>query len=203
MPSACDDATVLNRVTDKTSFYVWHDATKNMLDNSPNDVTLKTLEKQIIDTISCVQNEIRAKRSLPNSNYTLQEEIITLQNTLSDLTDDVRTAKDRAQSITNLNQKVNQTESWFPIGRPLQQSSLFILVALSIFFTMMFIGLMASYFGFELNLSWVPGPPQVGQGGLGSIFSLVYNWSNPLTLALATSLIVTLSIITWSSTKTS
>jgi hypothetical protein len=201
MPSACNDATVLNRVTDQSRFYAWHDATKNMLDNSPNDVTLKTLEKQIIDTISCVQDQIRAKRSLPNSNYTLQEEVVTLQKELNDLTDNVNTAKDRAQSITNLNQKVNQTESWFPIGRPLQQGSLFALVALSIFFTMMFIGLSASYFGFELNLSWVPGPPQVRQGFFASIFNILYNLSNPLTLALASSLIITLSIITWLKTS--
>jgi len=203
MPSACDDATVLHRVRDKTAFYVWHDATKNMLDSSPNDVTLKTLEKQIIDTISCVQHEIRAKRSLPNSNYTLQEEVVDLQTKLNSLTADVNTAKDRAQSITNLNEKVNQTESWFPIGRPLQQSSLFILVGLSIFFTMMFIGLSASYFGFELNLSWVPGPPQVRQGLWGYISTLIYNWTNPLTLALVSSLIITLSIITWLRTKNS
>lgn len=203
MPSACDDATVLHRVTDQTAFYAWHDTTKNMLDNSPNDVTLKTLEKQIIDTISCVQHEIRSKRSLPNSNYTLQEEVVALQTKLNGLTDDVHTAKERAQSITNLNQKVNQTESWFPIGRPLQQGSLLALVALSIFFTMMFIGLMAIYFGVELNLSWVPGPPQVRQGLWGSISGLIYNWSNPLTLALASSLLITLAILTWLRTKTS
>jgi hypothetical protein len=201
MPSACNDATVLNRVTDQSRFYAWHDATKNMLDASPNDVTLKSLEKQIVDTISCVQDQIRAKRSLPNSNYTLQEEVVTLQKELNDLTDNVNTAKDRAQSITNLNQKVNQTESWFPIGRPLQQGSLFALVALSIFFTMMFIGLSASYFGFELNLSWVPGPPQVRQGFFASIFNILYNLSNPLTLALGSSLIITLSIITWLKTS--
>ena len=203
MPSACNDATVLHRVTDQTAFYVWHDTTKNSLDNSPNDVTLKTLEKQIIDTISCVQDQIRSKRSLPNSNYTLQEEVVALQTQLNKITDDVHTAKDRAKSVTNLNQKVNQTESWFPLGRPLQQGSLLALVALSIFFTMMVIGLSASYFGFELNLSWVPGPPQVRQGLWGSIFSFIYNWSNPLTLALASSLIITLSILTWLRTKTS
>jgi hypothetical protein len=148
-----------------------------------------------------VQDQIRSKRSLPNSNYTLQEEVVTLQTTLESLKDDVRTAKERAQSITNLNQKVNQTESWFPIGRPLQQISLFALVGISIFFTMMFIGLMASYFGFELNLSWVPGPSYMRQGN--SIWALLYSWANPLSLALLTSLIITLSIITWLRTKTS
>jgi hypothetical protein len=202
MTSACDDATVSNRV--KTGFQTWHDDTKNSLDGviiPLNLITLKTLEKQIIDTISCAQDKIQEKRALPNSNYTLQEKVVRLQTELNGKIDDVRTAKERAQSITNLNQKVNQTESWFPLGRPLQQISLFALIGISIFFTMMVIGLGASYFGFELNLSWVPGPPQLRGGFFGSIVSLFYAWTNPLSLALLTSLIVTLSIVTWLSVK--
>lgn len=200
MPSACNDATVLHRVTDKTAFQTWHDTTSNLMNATPFTLeTLKSIEKQITDTVSCVQEQIRAKRSLPNSNYTLQEEVVVLQKKLDDASDDVKTAKERAQSITNLQQKVNQTESWFPLGRPLQQLSLFILVGISIFFTMMTIGLVASYFGFELNLSWVPGPLYIGQ--TGSIWRTIYSWINPLSLALVTSLFVTLSIITWLRTK--
>uniref|UniRef100_A0A6C0BJV0 Uncharacterized protein n=1 Tax=viral metagenome TaxID=1070528 RepID=A0A6C0BJV0_9ZZZZ len=198
MVSACNDTTVSSRVTDQTKFQLWYDATKNSLDTPDlNDTTLKSLENQIIYTISCTQDKIKEKRALPNSNYTLQEQVVSLQTELNDKTDDVRTAKERAQSITNLNQKANQTESWFPLGRPLQQTSLFALIGISIFFTMMVIGLGASYFGFELNLSWVPGPPQLRGGFFGSIVSLFYMWANPLSLALLTSLIVTLSIVTW------
>lgn len=198
MASTCNDNTVSSRVTDQTKFQIWYDATKNSLDNATlNDTTLKPLEEQIIDTISCTQDKIKEKRALPNSNYTLQEQVVSLQTELNNKTDDVRTAKERAQSITNLNQKANQTESWFPLGRPLQQTSLFALIGISIFFTMMVIGLGASYFGFELNLSWVPGPPQLRGGFFGSIVSLFYMWANPLSLALLTSLIVTLSIVTW------
>jgi hypothetical protein len=203
MPSACDDATVLKRVTDQTAFQAWHDTTKNQLDDTDlNLVTLTTIEKQITDSLSCLQVQIQAKRALPNSNYTLQEEIVQQQTILKDLTENVQTAKERAESVRNLDQKVNPTEDWFPIGRPLQQTSLFALIALSIFFTMMFIGLMASYFGFELNLSWVPGPSQV-RTPTTSIFGLLYSWTNPLSLALITSLVVTISLILWLRTKTS
>ena len=202
MPSACSNAIVSGRVTDQSKFQAWYDETKNMLDTlTLNDATLKPLEKQIIDTISCTQDKIKEKRARPNSNYTLQEQVVSLQTELNGKTDAVRTAKERAQSITNLNQKVNQTESWFPLGRPLQQTSLFALIGISIFFTMMVIGLGASYFGFELNLSWVPGPPQLRGGFFSSIISLFYAWTNPLSLALLTSLIVTLSIVTWLSVK--
>lgn len=202
MASACNDEQVLDRVTNQTLFQTWHDTTKNTLDSTTlNDTTLKSLEQQITDTISCTQKKIRDNRALPNSNYTLEEQIVSLQTELNGKIDDVRTAKERAQSITNLNQKVNQTESWFPLGRPLQQTSLFALIGISIFFTMMVIGLGASYFGFELNLSWVPGPPQLRGGFFSSIISLFYAWTNPLSLALLTSLIVTLSIVTWLSVK--
>lgn len=202
MPSACSNVIVSDRVTDQSKFQTWYDATKNSLDSlTLNDVTLKDLETQIINTISCTQDKIKEKRALPNSNYTLQEQVVSLQTELNGKTDDVRTAKERAQSITNLNQKANQTESWFPLGRPLQQTSLFALIGISIFFTMMVIGLGASYFGFELNLSWVPGPPQLRGGFFSSIISLFYAWTNPLSLALLTSLIVTLSIVTWLSVK--
>ena len=200
MTSACSNTTILNRVKDKTAFQIWHDATTNSLNSVSVDlnlITLKSLETDIINTISCMQDQLRNIKGTPTTNYELQNEIVTLHAEVNNLSDDVKTAKERAQSITNLNQKVNQTESWFPIGRPLRQTSLFALIGLSIFFTMMVIGLGASYFGFELNLSWVPGPPYLRQGIWGEIWYLLYTWTNPLTLALLTSLFVTLGIVTW------
>lgn len=166
---------------------------------------LRTLENDIFSMVDCARQKINTVKASPTNVSSLQEQIVSLQKEVSLKEDQYEVAKQRAQSIYAPEQKTTDYEGWFPLGRSIQPTSLFILIGFSIFFTLFFFGMLMSFLGFDIQLSWAvprfqtPGarPAIPTQGWM----ALLLSWINPLTLAAFAALLITSGFLIWMGTK--
>jgi hypothetical protein len=192
------------RIMNGASFETWKTATTGDTNTlateasalTPNQlITLQTLENDIFATVNCIREKSTVIRAAPTSVSNIQERIVALQKELSMKEDQYEVAKQRAESIYATEQKTSNYEGWFPLGRSMRPTSLFILIGFSIFFTLFFFGMLMSLLGFNIQLSWVvpnfqmPGarPALPSQGWI----AMIRGWINPLSLAAGTALLVT------------
>jgi hypothetical protein len=167
---------------------------------------LTQAESKIFGMVSCLREKIAAVKSSPTNVSTLQEQVVALQKDLKEKEDQYNVAKERALSISKIEEKTSDYEGWFPLNRPMRSTSLFLLIGFSIFFTLFFFGLVMSLLGFQIRLSWmvpqIPGIPSTqvpiqSKGYLG----MLLGWINPLTLAALTALIITSGFLISMATK--
>jgi hypothetical protein len=83
----------------------------------------------------------------------------------------VQIAKDRAASLQNINSKVSFYQSWFPLSKPLKQSSLPVLIGLTLFMFILLFGYLLALMGIEIKLDF----PYI-QGVFG-----IYNFNDLIT----------------------
>jgi hypothetical protein len=201
------------RINNASTFETWKNATTTDINNFPANgilnvnelANLQTLESDIFSTVNCLREKSNAVRNTPTNVANIQERIVALEKEISTKKDQYEVAKQRAQSIYAPEQKTSDYEGWFPIGRTMRSTSLFILIGFSIFFTLFFFGLLMSLLGFNIQLSWVvpqfkmPGarPSLPTQGWIAMILS----WINPLSLAAFTALLITGGFLIWMGTK--
>lgn len=173
---------------------------------SLTDTQLTTLEGGIFGMVSCLREKIAGVRTSPTNVSTLQEQIVALQKELQEKQAQYDVAKERALSISHIEEKTSNYEGWFPLNRPMRSTSLFLLTGFSIFFTLFFFGLVMNLLGFQIRLSWmvpqIPGIPstQVPSQSKGYL-QMLMGWLNPLTLAALTALIVTSGFLISMATK--
>jgi hypothetical protein len=202
--------TVERRITQPGSFSTWSTQTLSDVNTlsaatggvlTPDQLTqLQRLETDLFDTVNCLRLKQQALRSAPTNVATMQEQIVALQNEISTKQDQYDVAKERANSIQNPEQKTSDYEGWFPIGRSMRSTSLFILIGFSIFFILFFFGLLMSFLGFQIQLSWAL--PRIQMSGPPTPWmTLILSWINPLTLAALTALIITSGFLIWMGTK--
>jgi hypothetical protein len=167
---------------------------------------LTQAESKIFGMVSCLREKIASVKSSPTNVSTLQEQVVALQKELEEKDDQYNVAKERALSISKIEEKTSDYEGWFPLNRPMRSTSLFLLIGFSIFFTLFFFGLVMSLLGFQIRLSWmvpqIPGIPSTplpsqSKGYLG----MLLGWINPLTLAALTALIITSGFLISMATK--
>lgn len=201
------------RINNGTTFQTWKDGTMTDIDNFPangsldaNQLTqLQTLESDVFSTVNCLREKINAIRATPTNVSNIQERIIALEKEIATKKDQYEVAKQRAESIHTPEQKTSDYEGWFPIGRTMRSTSLFILIGFSIFFTLFFFGLLMSLLGFQIQLSWMvpqfkmPGarPTVPTQGWM----TMILSWINPLSLAAVAALLITGGFLIWMGTK--
>jgi len=201
------------RINNGVAFESWKNATTTDINNFPtngilneNELTkLQTLETDIFSTVNCLREKANAIRNMPTNIANIQERIVYLQAEIATKKDQYEVAKVRAESIHAPEQKTSDYEGWFPIGRTMRSTSLFILIGFSIFFTLFFFGLLMSLLGFNIQLSWalpqfkIPGarPSVPTQGWIAMLLS----WINPLSLAAVTALLITAGFLISMRTK--
>lgn len=185
-----------------SQFDTWKNQTTNDLNtlSSKNTLTpaeltqLSALETDIFNTIDCARAKISSIRASPTNVSNLQEQIVAIQKELDLKQSQYDVAKERALSISHPEEKTSDYEGWFPLGRPMRSSSLFILIGFSIFFTLFFFGLLMSLLGFQIQMSWIV-PKLQTPGVQTGWWGIIMSWINPLTMAALIALIVTASFL--------
>jgi hypothetical protein len=161
---------------------------------------LQSLESDLFNTVNCIRLKQQALKSAPTNVANMQEQVVALQNEISTKQSQYDVAKERANSIQNPEQKTTDYEGWFPLGRSMRSTSLFILIGFSIFFILFFFGLLMSFLGFQVQLSWTL--PRIPTSGPPTPWmTLILSWINPLTMAAFVALLVTSGLLIWMGTK--
>lgn len=185
------------RINSGSSYTTWkNQATTdlNTLTATPNEATLSSVESDIFSTIECLRTKIASIKESPTNVANLQQRIVDIQKELTEKEAMYETAKERALSISHPEEKTSNYEGWFPLGRPMRSTSLFILIGFSIFFTLFFFGMLMSLLGFQIQLSWIL--PRIGVPGTSTApakgwLAIILSWINPLSLAAVAALIIT------------
>jgi hypothetical protein len=80
--------------------------------------------------------------------------ITDLQRQVHEKQKSVIIAKDRADSLRDIDGRTSDYESWFPMGRPLKPYSVPILIGLTIFLWMILLGIVLSRMGMQVQFAF-------------------------------------------------
>ena len=154
---SCSD-TSINSVLDKS--------------NKGKDWTQFTTKPDITQTLAC----LKTKLDYYATSAAVPYEIMDINESIGKKQASVQIAKDRAASLQNINSKVSYYQSWFPLAKPLKQSSLPILIGLTLFMFVLLFGYLLALLGIEIKLAF---PYLEGIFGIYSFSDLI---SKPLFL---------------------
>lgn len=118
-----------------------------------NLTTLQKMEEEFQTISKCVSSEMNSRQDISSKLYDLQQEVNKKQKLLKEMEVNTDIAKERQDVVTNPYDSTTRWEGWFPLHRPLKQSSIPVLIGLSIFLLTMsvFLFLQVSYG--ELNIT--------------------------------------------------
>jgi hypothetical protein len=196
-------ATIETRVETESNYNAWKASTTRDLTDlatTSNEEKLNQVETDIFNTIECLRSKIAEIKQAPTNVANIQEAVVALQGELLTKEKQLEVAKQRALSISHPERATSDYEGWFPLGRPMRPTSLFLLIGFSLFFLLFFFGILMSFLGFNIQLSWmVPGATAAvpRQGWLG----MIMGWINPLSLAAILAVVITGSLLIWMGTK--
>lgn len=117
--------------------------------------TLRILEQRTADMRKCVQQDIIQKQSYSGKIYSLQQEVEAKQTDVAAMERTAKEAQERSELLDKPYSKTTRWESWFPLGRPLHQESLPVLLSLALFSLTLSLGMFLRLAGGNLRLDWV------------------------------------------------
>ena len=115
---------------------------------------LRLAEQTVLNMTKCVQQDILSKQNYSGQIYNLQQEIEQKQQEVDSLEQTAKESKERAQLLENPYTKTTVWESWFPLGRPLEKSSLPVLLSLALLFLVLSLGMFLRLANIELKLNF-------------------------------------------------
>jgi hypothetical protein len=198
---ACS-APILARISDSVAFSTWKSSTITALNSvatatelkQTTSATLESIESDIANTLKCTQDSLVSLKSAPSDITSLQTTYMQMQGELKTAMEDVKTAKDRTQLLTNPETKTSKYEGWFPIYRPLQTMSLLLLLGFSLFFITFFFGLLMRQLGFFVQIGY--DVPLFLQPRPGSSTPM-----SPFVMAICAALVVTTALTIYAFTR--
>lgn len=113
---------------------------------------LRDAEAKMQESMKCLNLEINQRQSLSSDIYTLQQTAKAKSEEAKTKDTHVEAAKDRAQLLENPYNETTVWESWFPMGRTLDQGSIPVLWFLSIVFLSISFGLFLQLMGVNLEI---------------------------------------------------
>ncbi len=113
---------------------------------------LSLAEQTVLNLSKCVQQDILSKQNYSSQIYSLQQEIEQKQQDVDSLDQTAKEAKERAQLLEDPYTKTTVWESWFPLGRPLEKSSLPVLLSIALLFLVLALGMFLRLANIELKL---------------------------------------------------
>lgn len=128
---------------------------------------LSLAEQTVLNMSKCVQQDILSKQNYSGQIYSLQQEIEEKQKEVDSLASTSAEAKERAQLLENPYTKTTVWESWFPLGRPLEKSSLPVLLAVALLFLVLSLGMFLRLANIELKLHFFEGSSSGYLSGYG------------------------------------
>lgn len=118
-----------------------------------NLASLNLLEQRINVLTKCIQQDIIYKQNYSGKIYTLQQEVRDKQASVDEMGRTAVEAKERAKFLEDPYSKTTRWESWFPLGRPLQNESLPVLLSIALFFCTLSLGMFLRLAQIQLKLS--------------------------------------------------
>ncbi len=128
---------------------------------------LRLAEQSVLNMTKCVQQDILSKQNYSGQIYNLQQEIEEKQQEVDTLESTAKEAKERAQLLENPYTKTTVWESWFPLGRPLEKSSLPVLLSIALLFLVLALGMFLRLANIELKLHLFEGSSSGYLSGYG------------------------------------
>lgn len=158
MSQACAVDTALEpRIRGAAVFSAWKETTSlaiNRLMASANtkngqlspgeQAELETLQRDIYNTLACLQEKHTAAAGTNNSINAAQARILELQEQLKSREEEIQIAKDRVAYIRDPDARPSYYQSWFPMDRPMRPASVPIFIGIIVFLSMfLFLGLLS------------------------------------------------------------
>jgi hypothetical protein len=113
-----------------------------------NGTKLQTLEYELSSLQKCLQTDLLTAQDVSAKVYSLQKELDMAEKEAKETQVSVKEAKERATLLEQPYAKTNHWESWFPLGRPLRQESVPVLLSFAILFLTLSLGMFLRLAGF-------------------------------------------------------
>ena len=127
--------------------------TNDVIGQKMND--LKGLETDVQGILKCLQEEIVQRENISSDIYDLQQKAKEKKEQVITKDINVRSSKERAALLRDPYAETTVWESWFPLGRPLEKSSVPVLWTMALIFLIVSIGLFLYIAGFQLEVEFI------------------------------------------------
>ena len=124
---------------------------------STNMSALSLFEQKVATMVGCVQKDIIQKQTYSGQIYSLQMELEAKQKDVDAMEGQTKEAQERSELLENPYSKTTRWEGWFPLGRPVNQESLPVLLSFALLFLTLSLGMFLRLTGVHLSLNWFGG----------------------------------------------
>jgi hypothetical protein len=124
--------------------------TSDVISQKMND--LKTLETDVQSVLGCLQKEIVQRENISSDIYDLHQQMKEKKEQVTTKDINVKSSKERAALLRDPYSETTVWESWFPLGRPLEKSSVPVLWTMALIFLVVSLGLFLYMAGFQLEV---------------------------------------------------
>lgn len=113
---------------------------------------LQIMESKVEAMTSCIQKEMIQRQEIASQIYDLQKLLQEKRKEADAKISIAKDAKERAGLLDHPYEKTTIWESWFPLGRPLHQSSVPVLLSFAILFLILALGMFLRLAAIEFQL---------------------------------------------------
>jgi hypothetical protein len=113
---------------------------------------LKMLETDVQSVLGCLQKEIVQRENISSDIYDLHQQMKEKKEQVTTKDINVKSSKERAALLRDPYSETTVWESWFPLGRPLEKSSVPVLWTMALIFLVVSLGLFLYMAGFQLEV---------------------------------------------------
>lgn len=125
-------------------------STNDVISQKMND--LKMLETDVQSVLGCLQKEIVQRENISSEIYDLHQQMKEKKEQVTTKDINVKSSKERAALLRDPYSETTVWESWFPLGRPLEKSSVPVLWTMALIFLVVSLGLFLYMVGFQLEV---------------------------------------------------
>jgi hypothetical protein len=152
------------RYATDAAFTAWKQTVSTSLSgistNSPvpdaTRTSLSTLEKDVLETLACLQGATSTAMQAHTTNAELTTQINSLKTSIANAKGDTQVAEDRVKYIRAPQERTSYYESWFPLHRPMKAEAVPAFLAVTLFFGLMAFFLLLSMMGIQLTFMLPP-----------------------------------------------
>ena len=163
-PTTCSSE-ILSVINDADNFSAWSSTKQTTLNSittssnptTANQASLNSASNDIFNMIGCLQEKISKGSNTTNEIQSAQSSIIDLNKKILEAETDVNIAKDRVAYLRNPEDRTSYYESWFPMGRPMENLSIPFFIAINSFLVIFIILILFTFMGMNISFMSVQG----------------------------------------------
>lgn len=163
-PTTCSSE-ILSVINNADNFSAWSSTKQTTLNSittssnptTANQASLNSASNDIFNMIGCLQEKISKGSNTTNEIQSAQSSIIDLNKKILEAETDVNIAKDRVAYLRNPEDRTSYYESWFPMGRPMENLSIPFFIAINSFLVIFIILILFTFMGMNISFMSVQG----------------------------------------------